>query len=173
MDICKKLIEFESELKEDMRYVSTDPELVSDSYQDAYIKVHKYVDKGKEFYGNDASIKSLLKLTCRNILIDKLRKIQKDKILYTDETYSFIDYHTPEDSFVEMEQTADDPFITKKLNSAFSNMSHDTYMTYRLRQKGIKFKDVAYLTDTSLNTALGRMRYAQIKIENEFNNERN
>jgi RNA polymerase sigma factor (sigma-70 family) len=169
MDICKKLIELESELKSDMLHISKDKDIVADSYQDAYIKIHKYVDKGREFYGNNASVKSLLKLTCRNILIDKLRKIQRDKTDYIDNTYTFIDYHTPEDSFEEMEQTADDPFITKKLSDAFSNMSHDTYMTYRLRQKGIKFKDIAYLTDTSLNTALGRMRYAQIKIENEFN----
>ena len=169
MDICKKLIDFEEELKIDMAHVSADRELILDSFQDAYEKIHKYVDKGKEFYGNDASVKSLLKLTCRNILIDKLRKIQRDKIDYTDKPYDFIDYHTPEDDFMEMEQSTDDPYITKKLIDAFSNMSHDTYMTYRLRQKGIKFKDIAYLTDTSLNTALGRMRYAQIKIENEFN----
>lgn len=172
MDICKKFIELEKDLKLDMHNVSNDKELIKDSYQDAFIKVQKYVNGGREFYGNDASIKSLLKLTCRNILLDKLRKLQREKVIFTDQTYSYIDYATPEDSFIEMEQGADDPLITKKLNSAFSNMTHDTYMTYRLRQKGMKFKDIAYLTDTSLNTALGRMRYAQIKIENEFANER-
>ena len=87
-----------------------------------------------------------------------------------DNSYTFIDYHTPEDDFDEIDQLIDEPIINKKLKNAFSNMSHEIYMTYRLRQKGIKFKDIAYLTDTSLNTALGRMRYAQIRIENEFNN---
>lgn len=173
MDICKKLIEFERELKLDMFALAKDKELIDDSYQDAYIKIHKYVDKGREFYGNDASIKSLLKLTCRNVLLDKLRKKQREKTIYTDQIYSFIDYTTPEDSLIEIEQSVGDPLITKKLDKAFSIMSHDTYMTYKLRQKGIKFKDIAYLTDTSLNTALGRMRYAQIKIENEFNDEGN
>ena len=171
MDICNKLIELELDLKTYLAHITRDKELIEDSYQDAYIKIHKYVDQGREFYGNDASIKNLLKLTCRNILVDKLRQIQRDKTdSMEDYSYSFIDYKTPEDDMIEMEQVADEPFINKKLVDAFSNMSHDTYMTYRLRQKGIKFKDIAYLTDTSLNTALGRMRYAQIKIENEFNN---
>ena len=173
MDIRKKLIEFEKDIKIDMFNISDDKELILDSYQDAYIKIDKYVKMGKEFYGNDASIKALLKLTCRNILLDKLRRQQRANVLYTDETYSMVDYWTPEDSFIEIEQAADVPFITKKLNDAFSKMKHETYMTYKLRQKGMKFKDIAYLTDTSVNTALGRMRYAQIKIENEFCDEGN
>jgi RNA polymerase sigma-70 factor (ECF subfamily) len=169
MDIRSKLIEFETILKEYMSNITHDKTLVDDSYQDAYLKIDKYVKNGREFYGNDASIKNLLKLTCRNILVDKLRRIQRDKVDCVDDySYAFIDYMTPEESMIEFEDVIDDPSITKKLNSAFNNMSHDTYMTYRLRQKGIKFKDIAYLTDTSLNTALGRMRYAQIKIENEF-----
>ena len=168
MDICKKLVEFEDELKADMRYISDDNDLVDDSYQDAYIKLHRYTEKRREFYGNEASIKSLLKLVCKNILIDRLRKIQRDKLDPIDNSYTFIDYATPEDDFIQTEQSFDDPYVTKKLDDAFSNMSHEMYMTYKLRQKGIRFKDIAYLTDTPLNTTLGRMRYAKIRIENEF-----
>ena len=63
MDICNKLIEFEDVLKTYMTHITKDKNLVDDSYQDAYEKIHNYVDKGREFYGNDASIKNLLKLT--------------------------------------------------------------------------------------------------------------
>jgi DNA-directed RNA polymerase specialized sigma24 family protein len=172
MDICKKLIEFEDELKADMKYLSNDNDLILDSFQDAYIKLHGYGEKRKKFYGTDASIKSLLKFVCKNILIDKLRKIQRDKIDPIDNTYTFIDYNTPEDYLIENEQALDDPYVAKKLNDAFSKMSHEMYMTYKLRQKGIRFKDIAYLTDTSMSTSLGRNRHARIRIENEFKEDK-
>ena len=172
MDIREKLIEFEKEIKTDMMTVSNDRELVLDSYQDAYIKIDTYIKSGREFfYVNNAAIKSLLKLTCRNILLDKLRKKQRSKVSYTDQTYSMIDYTTPEDSFIEIEQAQNDPYINKKLNDSFIKMNHDIYMTYKLRQKGMSFKDIAYMTDTSVNTALGRMRYAQLRIQREFTND--
>ena len=169
MDICKKLIEFEDDLKTDMSYVCSDFELINDSYQDAYIKLHTYSVKRRKFYGTDKSIKSLLRFVCNNILIDKLRKIHRDKVEYTDSNYDFIDFKTPEDSFIEIEQSIDDPYVTKKLNNAFNDMTHDMYMTYKLRQKGISFKDIAYLTNATVATSSGRMRKARLRIEGEFN----
>ena len=168
MDICKKIIELEVELKANMRTVCNDDALVNDSYQDAYIKFHNYGKKRKKFYGTHASIKSLLILSCRNILIDKLRQIKKEASYPIEHAYSFVDYSMPDDDLIQAEQSLDDPFINKKLNDAFNNMTHMTHMTYQLRKKGFSFKDIAYLTDSSRNTSLARFRYAKIKIENEF-----
>lgn len=168
MDICKEMVDLERELKADMYGISYSKELVEDSFQDAYIKIHNYVENGREFYGNKQSVKALLKFTCRNILLDKLRKKSREKVVYTDESRVLIDYNIPDENFEEPETDYDDPTIKNKLNRAFKKMTHDTYMTYVLRRKGMKFKDIAYLTDTSLNTALGRMRYATLKIQDEF-----
>ena len=169
MDICKKLIEFEHDLKTDMAYTCSDKELINDSYQDAYLRVHTYSQKRRKFYGTDKSVKSLLNIMCRNILLDKLRKIHRDRIEYTDQQYEFIDWRTPEDSLIEIEQSIDDPYVTKKLEDSFSKMSHVVYLTYKLRKKGMSFKDIAYMTDSTVNTSLARMRRAKIIIENEFN----
>ena len=168
MNICEKFIEFEDELKSDLFQVSKNKELVSDSYQDAYIKIQNYVDNGREFYGDEKSIKSLFKFTCRNVLIDIIRKENRRNIIYADKSYGFIDYDTPDDKLIEMEELAKTPEVNKKLKKAFSNMTNDIYMTYILRRKGIKFKDIAYLMDTSISTALGRMRYAKSRIKEEF-----
>ena len=168
MDICKKLIELESELKDDMTYISKDKSLIDDSYQDAYIKLQRYSDERKEFYGTEKSIKSLLKFVCKNILIDKLRKAQRDKVDYVDDINPYIDHQKDDDDINEVYQHINNPYVTKKLQNAFNNMSHEMYMTYKLRQKGLNFNSIAYLTDTTRNTALQRMRYARIKVEKEF-----
>jgi RNA polymerase sigma-70 factor (ECF subfamily) len=168
MDIRQELIELESLLKSDMMGIVNDEPLVCDSYQDAYIKIDGYVKRGRAFYGNKASVKALLKMTCRNILLDKLRKRQRDRIEYTDKPYHTIDWAMPDDETLENEDCFDDPEINKVVESAFNKMNKDAYMTYKLRQKGLKFKDIAYLTDVGINTAIGRMRYAKEAIINEF-----
>lgn len=170
MDILKQLIDLEGELKAFLHAIHNNKEMVEDSYQDAYIKMDRYVKEGRIFHGNEASIKSLLKLACKNILLDKLRKDQRSKISYTDKTYDAIDWEMPDDYVIRAEQSIKDPDINKKLKKALKSMSPEIYMTYMLRMKGIKFKDIAYLTDTNINTALGRMRYAMLRVEGEFIN---
>lgn len=163
----------ERDLKHEMRSIVFDEEMVNDAYQDAFIKLKKYQEDGNEIYGNRAGMRALFRMTCRNILLDMLRKKQRAKTFVSDDVYSAIDFATPEDELIEVERASQDPAVNKKLERAFKNMNHETFMTYKLRMKGIKFKDIAYLTDCGINTALGRFRYAAQKIENEFTNERN
>jgi RNA polymerase sigma-70 factor (ECF subfamily) len=168
MDIRQELIDLELELKSDMMMIVSDNDMVCDSYQDAYIKIDGYLKRGREFYGNKASMKALLKMTCRNILLDKLRKKQRERLEFTDNPYPTVDWAMPDDDALEDEMAFNDPEINKTLDSAFNKMNKNAYMTYKLRQKGLKFKDIAYLTDVGINTAIGRMRYAKEAIINEF-----
>jgi len=111
----------------------------------------------------------MLRFMCKNIVIDKYRSNQRGKVIYTDKTYSVEDSDTPQEWLEAIEQEPQQEEFNKRLQEAFKLMNKDTYMTYKLRMKGLKFKEIAYLTDCGINTALGRMRYAVLKIEEVFN----
>jgi RNA polymerase sigma-70 factor (ECF subfamily) len=161
------------DLRFEMFSITNDEDLVDDTYQNAYLRIHRYKKKKKQFYGNETSIKSLLRQMVRNLILDEMRINTRSKIIYTDETYMMTYNETPESKMITEEQARDQEHINKTLNDAFKLMTHDTYMTYKLRMKGVKFKEIAYLTDCGINTALGRMRYATLKIEEAFEKDGN
>ena len=165
----KMFLSMEEELRLEMFRYTNDSTVVDDAYQDAYLKIHKYKKKRKKWYGNEASIKAMLRFMCKNIVIDKYRSNQRGKVIYTDKTYSVEDSDTPQEWLETIEQEPQQEEFNKRLQEAFKLMNKDTYMTYKLRMKGLKFKEIAYLTDCGINTALGRMRYAVLKIEEVFN----
>ena len=162
-------LEMEHELRLEMFKLTNDPELVNDSYQDAYLKLHKYISSGKDWYGNETSIRFVLKVMVKNIVLDKLRKKTSSKLVFTEETYMMTEETTPEDRFVEMESQPINEQVNKKIDNALKVMTPEMFMTYKLRMKGMKFKEIAYYTDCGINTALGRMRYAVLKIEEALN----
>jgi RNA polymerase sigma factor (sigma-70 family) len=169
MDIEKIFLARESELKAEIAKYTNCPDIVDDTYQEAYLKVYKYKVDGRKFYGTENSIRYLLRIMVRNMMLDKKRRKTTSREVTTDKSIEVRDSVNPEKLMIDVEEELDHNYVNKKLNKAFKKMTHDTYMTYKLRMKGFKFKDIAYLTDTGLNTAQGRMRYAIDKIESEFN----
>ena len=170
MDVIKIFLDQEEDLKLYMYCYTSDTQVVDDTYQEAYLKLHKYVnDDKRKFYGNENSVKSLLQFMVRNMILDKHRKNNTARLSYTDESYDMVDYKLPDDDVDRAVQLEHQKIINKKLSDAFNNMNKDVYMTYKLRIKGFKFKDIAYLTDTTTGTAIARMRYATRRIEREFN----
>ena len=132
--------------------------LTEDIFQETFIKVIKTLRKGK--YNANGRFTSWVMRISHNLIIDHFRKQKNMKMISNDnEDYQLLDTvkfseSTIEDKIVSDQISSD---VVKLLDFLPANQQE----IIRLRHfMGLSFKDIAEETGVSINTALGRMRYA-------------
>ncbi len=147
-----------------------DEHLAEDIFQETFIKVIKSLHKGK--YQESGKFVSWVIRIAHNLIIDHFRKNKQTKIYSNDEyeadifnSQKFAD-NTIEDEMVN-EQIVND---VRKLIDFLPEEQKEVVL---LRHYGgLSFKEIAEQTNVSINTALGRMRYALINLR-KFIEDRN
>ena len=143
-----------------------DEDLTNDIFQDTFIKVINTLKKGK--YNEEGKFLPWVMRIAHNLVIDHFRKSAKMPIAGrgngngNDEFDIFnvlrLEDCTVEDDLIE-EQIHDDVRALVEL------LPDDQKQVVKMRHyMGMSFKDIAESTDVSINTALGRMRYALINL---------
>jgi len=136
--------------------------LANDIFQDTFIKVIKSLESGK--YKENGKFISWVIRIAHNLIIDHFRKEKQMKTYSNDEyetdlfnSNKFSD-KTIEDNIIQ-EQVSND---VRKLVDFLPDEQKEVVL---LRHYvGLSFKDIAEQTNVSINTALGRMRYALINL---------
>lgn len=138
------------------RYIS------EEIFQETFIKVCQQLKDEK--YEDDGRFNRWLVRIARNMSIDYLRKI-KNKPVITDsegnDLFSFIviPQKSAEDSFIITEDRTN----IRKLIRMLPPEQQEVLI---MRHYGnLSFKEIADLTHVSINTALGRMRYALMNLK--------
>ena len=137
-------------------------ELAEDLFQDTFIKVVNTLRSGN--YREEGKFSQWIMRIARNLIIDYFRKSQK---------MSFVDNNNNGTDLMDL-------FSEKSLSveqSIITNQIHDTvrYLVTLLPEeqrevlnmrlyKEMSFKEIADVTNVSINTALGRMRYAILNL---------
>ncbi len=144
-----------------------DQDLADDIFQDTFIKVlnklksDKYQDEGK-------FLPWVLRIA-HNMCMDHFRKNQKEKIVANDNPeYDILDSISAEDTGKEDQIIEDESQIdiAKYLDLLPDEQREVVVLRHYY---DYSFKDIADMTGTNLNTALGRMRYALINLRKLIN----
>ncbi|HPC99250.1 MAG TPA: sigma-70 family RNA polymerase sigma factor [Bacteroidales bacterium] len=139
-----------------------DQALAEDIFQDTFLKVIQSVKTGK--YSDNGKFLSWVMRIAHNLIIDHFRKQKQLNVLLNDDyesdlfnTKSLADRNV-EDNMVRVQIRRD---VRKLINS----LPEDQKEVVILRHyTGLSFKEIADITGVSINTALGRMRYALINM---------
>lgn len=136
--------------------------LAEDIFQDTFIKVIRSLKTGK-YTENGKFISWVLRIS-HNLIIDHFRK---EKLLNTtsnDDT-SIDLFNSPKFSEENIEDKLVHEQITSDVRLLIEELPDDQKQVIMMRHfQGLSFKEIADLTDVSINTALGRMRYALINL---------
>lgn len=137
-------------------------QLAEDLFQETFIKViqslkmHKYKDNGK--------FVSWIIRIAHNLVIDHFRK-EKQINTCNNEDYETDLFNSSKFSVKNIEQLIVHDQIIKDVRKLIDELPDDQKEVVMLRHYGqLSFKEIAEQTDVSINTALGRMRYALINM---------
>ncbi|MGF1669880.1 MAG: RNA polymerase sigma factor [Balneolaceae bacterium] len=148
-------------------------EVTNDIFQETFTKV---ITKMDDTYNEQGKWIAWVMRIAHNATIDYIRKQKRfvdvssnyDKESNTD----FYDRLPDEDSIGQQEQLELDE-STSSLLKHISKLPEEQRTVVMLRHYyEMPFKEIAELTDVSINTALGRMRYALINLRKMFDEER-
>jgi RNA polymerase sigma-70 factor (ECF subfamily) len=141
-----------------------DPDLADDIFQDTFIKVVKNLRLGK--YNDEGRFLSWVIRIAHNLIMDHYRKIKRlpkheSKIENFDVLDRLVEQNSSiEESMIETQIHADLSLLIEELPD-----SQKEVLRMRLFQD-MSFKEIGEQTGVSINTALGRMRYAVINLRN-------
>ncbi len=134
--------------------------LAEDLFQDVFIKVIHTLKEGQ--YNEEGRFGSWLMRIAHNMIVDHFRKLKRNKTQYDTEDFSMFDIIpagiTAEDDMI-LSQTVD------KIRRLIRELPEEQRQVLEMRiYDNIPFKDIAEMQEISINTALGRMRYALINL---------
>lgn len=137
-------------------------ELAEDVFQDTFIKVIQNLKRGK--YVDNGRFPSWVMRIAHNLVIDFYRKQKHMKVVSNDDNdYDLLN------STKYAESTVEDKMVYSQILSDVSELLEllpdNQKEVVKLRHyMGLSFKEIAEETGVSINTALGRMRYALINM---------
>jgi RNA polymerase sigma-70 factor (ECF subfamily) len=137
-------------------------ELAEDIFQDTFFKIITNLKKGK--YVENGRFVSWAMRIAHNLIIDFYRK-QKNFQLVSNDANEYDLLNCAKFSDVNIEDKIVYAQILKQVGELVNYLPQNQQEVIRLRHyMGLSFKEIAEETGVSINTALGRMRYALINI---------
>jgi len=143
-----------------------DNDVSNDIFQDTFIKVITNLKRRK--YNEEGKFLPWVMRIAHNLVIDYFRKSSKMKIVGRNSSNHSKDFDIF--SVLELEDSSvEDEMIIKQIHNdvrcLVELLPKEQRDIVELRHfKGMSFKDIAEKKDISINTALGRMRYALINL---------
>ena len=141
-----------------------DKNLALDLAQDTFFKVIKSINAGR--YQEEGKFLSWAMRIAHNLVIDHYRKLKRMPMQHEKAEYSIFAFMS--DNEYTKEETMIQDHIYNHLHSLVKELPEDQLEVVHLRIfKELSFKEISEQTGVSINTALGRMRYALINIRKE------
>ena len=137
-------------------------DVADDIFQETLIKVVRFVREGR--YTENGKFLSWVLRIAHNQVIDYFRqKKQRNNISEGDAGYDLLNHPKFSDRTVEERLITDqiEADVRKLIDFLPSEQKEVVLMRYYM---GLSFKEIAVQTNVSINTALGRMRYALINL---------
>ncbi len=138
-----------------------DRDLTDDLFQETFIKVINTIRKDN--YNEEGKFLPWVLRIAHNLVIDHFRKSNKVQFQRDQEEYSI--FSRVEDPAMNIESQMITEQIEDDLHTLILRLPDDQQEIIRLRlYDDLSFKEIAELSGISINTALGRMRYAVINL---------
>jgi RNA polymerase sigma-70 factor (ECF subfamily) len=144
-----------------IHFIVRDSDLANDLFQDTFIKVLGLLKAGK--YIEEGKFLPWILRIAHNMAIDHFRRNKKMKMVRSREDFDVFSILDTGETHIE------DKLVTDQINSdvrdLIEHLPEDQQAVVRMRMyQDLSFKEIAESTGVSINTALGRMRYAVINL---------
>jgi RNA polymerase sigma-70 factor (ECF subfamily) len=138
-----------------------DKDLANDLFQETFIKVINTLRSGH--YNEEGKFISWVLRIAHNLVIDHFRSLKRMPMVYDTEEYSVFDTLPLTDSNAE-DKLMDDQ-VKNQVRQLIEELPYDQREVVIMRHfANMSFKEIAECTHVSINTSLGRMRYALINL---------
>jgi RNA polymerase sigma factor (sigma-70 family) len=139
-----------------------DRSVAEDLFQEVMIKVVRMIRSGK--YNEEGKFLPWVTRIARNLAIDHFRKVQRNPLQRESEDYDIFG------TISQTEGSAEDQIIREEnrryIRALIQQLPDKQREVLIMRTyANLSFKEIAAITDVSINTALGRMRYALLNLK--------
>ena len=139
----------------------TDRDISDDIFQDTFIKVIKTLKSNS--YNEEGKFLPWVMRISHNLIIDHFRRNKKMPMYRETEEFSIFSIMTDNSPNIENRIITDQ--VESDLKRLIMELPDDQKEVLQMRiYQDLSFKEIADLTGVSINTALGRMRYALMNL---------
>ena len=132
-----------------------------DIFQETFIKVIKTLKNG--VYNEEGKFLSWVMRISHNLIIDYFRKHNRMPKFEADDDYDVFQFIT--DNSPNAENNLIKNQVVNDIKNLITELPEDQKEVLNMRlYRDMSFKEIAEITGVSINTALGRMRYAIINL---------
>ena len=143
-----------------------DKDTAEDIFQDVFIKIINSLKKGK--YNEEGKFIVWAMTITHNLIMDFFRKKKKNRFLKPTDDFDIFDVIS--DHSLNSEESLIKSQVIDDLNILINELPETQKEVLKLRYfSNMSFKEIADKCNISINTALGRMRYALINIRKIMN----
>ena len=136
-------------------------DISEDIFQETFIKVINTLKRG--LYNEEGKFISWVMRIAHNLIVDHFRKSSRIKFFKSRENFDV--FKLISDDIPNIENTIINEQVNIDLNKMILELPYDQQEVIEMRLfREMSFKDISELTNVSINTALGRMRYAIINL---------
>ena len=157
------LFRHQSKLFSYILFVVRDREIADDLFQETFVKVITKLQEGK--YSPSGKFSAWMMRIAHNVIMDLYRGLKVQKIVDTSDdndlsNISTNDFYSMdiESQYVNAQVLKD---VKKLMNFLPASQREVVYMRY---YQQLSFKEIAEMTNVSINNSLGRMRYAILNL---------
>lgn len=138
-----------------------DRDLADDIFQDTFIKVIRTLKSNA--YNEEGKFLPWVMRIAHNLIVDHFRHNKKMPLYRETEEFSIFSIMTDDTLSIENKLISDQ--VTKDLRQLVEELPADQKEVLMMRlYQDMSFKEISEATGVSINTALGRMRYAVINL---------
>lgn len=138
-----------------------DKDITEDIFQDTFIKVIKTLKLGK--YNEEGKFLPWVMRIAHNLVIDHFRR--NSRMPKFDNAGEFSIFSVLSDSSLNAEKTIIKEQVEEDVRRIIEELPEDQKQVLMMRMyQDMSFKEISERTGVSINTALGRMRYALINM---------
>ena len=144
-----------------INFVVRNEEIANDLFQDVWIKVVQILKSGR--YVEEGKFGPWIMRIAHNAAIDHFRRNRKRKMVRPTDEFDIFDTLSNDAPSVEDRLVEDE--ILHELRQLVPSLPEEQQLVVQMRlERNLSFKEIAEETEVSINTALGRMRYALINL---------
>lgn len=156
------LSKYQSKLYSYIYYIVRDEDVANDIFQDTFLKAIVRIQDGS--YQSSGKFQAWLTRIAHNLVMDHFRDKEQENTISNDE----VNYDLLGSAKLMENNKEDQLLVAQSLKDARSIMDmlpQAQNQVVRMRfYENLSFKEIAERLDISINTALGRMRYAVINM---------
>ncbi|QDW20791.1 RNA polymerase sigma factor [Flavobacterium sp. KBS0721] len=139
----------------------TDRDISNDIFQDTFIKVIKTLKSNS--YNEEGKFLPWVMRISHNLIVDHFRKTKKMPMYRETEEFSIFSVMSDDSLTIENKMIFDQ--VEVDLKKIIEELPEDQKEVLVMRMyQDMSFKEISEITGVSINTALGRMRYALMNL---------